>query len=186
MTTEAGHVERKFEATDSRGPKEGHGGELDRGEDHQASGLGLRHGDERASPFDSAEDLADAYMEDDAPLVDQVNSLIRWQVTKAATSGFLSGLGGLITLPIAIPANVGVVVVVQLRMIAAIAFMGGYDVKNDRVKTFAYACLAAGTAPRKSYGRQELSSARNSRSAASAGFRALCSRRSTRRWASGY
>ena len=92
--------------------------------------------------FDSAKDLADAYMEDDAPLVDQVNSLIRWQVTKAATSGFLSGLGGLITLPIAVPANVGVVVVVQLRMIAAIAVMGGYDVKNDRVKTFAYACLA--------------------------------------------
>ena len=27
-------------------------------------------------------------------------------------------------------------------MIAAIALMGGYDVKNDRVKMFAYACLA--------------------------------------------
>ena len=93
-------------------------------------------------PFDSAEDLATSYMEDDAPTVDQVNSLIRFQVTKAATTGFLSGLGGLITLPITVPANVAVVIVVQLRMIAAIAAMGGYDVRDDRVKTLAYACLA--------------------------------------------
>ena len=92
-------------------------------------------------PFDSAKDMAEDYMGDDALLVDQVNSLIRWQITKAATSGFLSGLGGLITLPIAVPANLGVVIVVQLRMIAAIAIMGGYDVSNDRVKTLAYACL---------------------------------------------
>ena len=92
-------------------------------------------------PFDSAEDLAASYMQDDAPVVDQVNSLIRFQVTKAATSGFLSGLGGLITLPITVPANVGVVIVVQLRMIAAIAIMGGHDVRDDQVKALVYACL---------------------------------------------
>ena len=93
-------------------------------------------------PFDSAEVMANDYTDDDGFLVDQVDSLIRWQVTKAATSGFVSGLGGLITLPIAVPANLGVVIVIQLRMIAANAIMGGYDVKDDRVKTFAYACLA--------------------------------------------
>ena len=93
-------------------------------------------------PFDSAEDLANDYSRGAGSLVDHVNSLIRWQKTKAATSGFLSGLGGLITLPIAIPVNFGAVLVIQVRMIAAIAIMGGYDVKDDRVKTLAYMCLA--------------------------------------------
>jgi uncharacterized protein (DUF697 family) len=74
------------------------------------------------------------------------NSLIRWQNTKAATSGFITGLGGLITLPVAIPANIASVLYVQVRMIAAIAHLGGYDVKNDKVKTLVYSCLVANSA----------------------------------------
>ena len=33
-------------------------------------------------------------------------ALIRGQLAKCSTSGFLAGLGGLITLPVAIPANI--------------------------------------------------------------------------------
>ncbi|CUI84521.1 EcsC protein family [Achromobacter xylosoxidans] len=69
-----------------------------------------------------------------------------WQNTKAATSGFVTGLGGIITLPVAIPANIASVLFVQVRMIAAIAHLGGYDVKNDKVKTLVYACLVANSA----------------------------------------
>ena len=97
-------------------------------------------------PFDSAEDLANDYLQGEEALLDQVNSLIRWQNTKAATSGFLSGLGGLITLPVAVPANLSVVLVIQVRMIAAIAIMGGFDVRDDRVKTLVYVCLAGNAA----------------------------------------
>jgi hypothetical protein len=32
----------------------------------------------------------------DGELVDKVNALIRWQNTKAGTSGFITGLGGII------------------------------------------------------------------------------------------
>ncbi len=60
---------------------------------------------------------------------------------KCGTSGFLTGLGGVITLPVAIPANVGSVLYVQMRMIAAIAQMGGYDVRSDQVQTLVYMCL---------------------------------------------
>ena len=74
------------------------------------------------------------------------NSLIRWQNTKAATTGFLTGLGGLLTLPVTIPANLGCVFYIQLRMIAAIAHMGGYNVKDDKVQTLAYVCLTGGSA----------------------------------------
>lgn len=51
-------------------------------------------------------------------------------------------MGGLITLPVAVPANITSVILVQMRMVAAIAHMGGYDLKDDQVKSFVYACLA--------------------------------------------
>ena len=90
---------------------------------------------------DSAQEMADEYSKTSGSAVDKANRLIRWQVTKAGTSGFLTGLGGVITLPIAIPVNVASVMYVQIRMIAAIAIMGGHDVRDDRVKALVYACL---------------------------------------------
>jgi hypothetical protein len=89
----------------------------------------------------SAIELAEDYLSKHDNGIDAVNSLINWQVTKCGTSGFLSGLGGLITLPVAIPANIASVIYVQTRMIAAIAYIGGYDIHDDRVKTLVYMCL---------------------------------------------
>ncbi len=67
---------------------------------------------------------------------------VNYQIAKCTTSGFLTGLGGLITLPVAIPANVSSVLYVQMRMIACLAYMGGYDTHSDQVQTLVYACLA--------------------------------------------
>lgn len=67
--------------------------------------------------------------------------LTKYQIAKCGTSGFITGLGGIITLPVAIPANVSSVLYVQLRMVAAIAYMGGFDIQSDQVQTLAYACL---------------------------------------------
>ena len=63
------------------------------------------------------------------------------QVAKCTTSGFLTSLGGLITLPVAIPVNITSVWYVQLQMIATIAVMGGYNPTHDEVKTLCYTCL---------------------------------------------
>ena len=71
-----------------------------------------------------------------------IRKLISFQKTKAATSGFLAGLGGVVTLPVAVPANVASVILIQLRMIAAIAIIRGYNLHSDQVKTFVYATLA--------------------------------------------
>lgn len=96
--------------------------------------------------LDSALELAESYLSEGGSLEDQVNSLIRWQNTKAGTSGFLTGLGGLVTMPVSIPANITSVMYVQIRMIAAIAHMGGHDLNNDKVKSLVYACLAGNAA----------------------------------------
>ncbi|CAK2223649.1 EcsC family protein [Vibrio crassostreae] len=96
--------------------------------------------------LDSAEDLASSYLAESGDLEEQVNSLIRWQNAKSATSGFINGLGGAILMPVTIPANITSVMYVQVRMIAAIAKMGGYDLRDDRVKTLVYTCLCGNAA----------------------------------------
>lgn len=87
-------------------------------------------------------DLADDYLNKYNDVETASKKFINYQLTKCTTSGFLTGLGGLITLPIAIPANISSVLYVQMRMIAALAYMGGYDLKSDQVQTLVYATLA--------------------------------------------
>lgn len=89
----------------------------------------------------SAIDLAEDYMGGADNIEDKINSLIRWQNTKAGSAGFITGLGGVITLPVALPANMASTIYVQIRMVAAIAHMAGHDVKHDKVKTLIYLCL---------------------------------------------
>lgn len=91
--------------------------------------------------LDSAQELAASYLKEEGSLREQIDSLIRWQNAKSATSGFITNLGGLITLPVAIPANFVSVIYIQVRMIAAIAKMCGYDLKDDRVRTLVYVSL---------------------------------------------
>ena len=88
------------------------------------------------------EELANNYLEKDKNIETTAKKFIKFQIAKCTTSGFVSGLGGLITLPVAIPANVGSVMYVQMRMIACLAYMGGYDTDSDQVQTLVYACLA--------------------------------------------
>lgn len=68
-------------------------------------------------------------------------ALINNQIVKCGTSGFITGLGGVLTLPVAIPANVSSVMYVQMRMVAAVAYIGGFDIESDQVQTMIYACL---------------------------------------------
>jgi len=94
----------------------------------------------------SASELAEDYMKKNGSRIEQVNALIRWQNTKAGTSGFVTGIGGLITLPVAVPVSISSVMYVQVRMIAAIAHIGGHDLHDDRVKSLVYACLTGNAA----------------------------------------
>ncbi len=95
---------------------------------------------------DGARDMARDYMRDAGSLEDKVNSLIRVQNTKAASSGFLSGLGGMVTSIALLPANVASVLYFQVQMVTAIAIMCGMDPKDDRVKALVLQCLACSSA----------------------------------------
>lgn len=87
-------------------------------------------------------ELADDYLEKNNGVETAAKSFINYQIAKCTTSGFLTGLGGIITLPVSIPTNISSVLYVQMRMIACLAYMGGYDTNSDQVQTLVYACLA--------------------------------------------
>lgn len=89
----------------------------------------------------TAEELAKEYLAKDGTRDEQIDSFILWQAAKCGTTGFLTSLGGLITFPITISADIGSALYFQLRMIAAIAYMRGYDIHDDKVKTFIFVCL---------------------------------------------
>lgn len=89
----------------------------------------------------SCEALAREYLGRHSSPEIAAKQMINNQIAKCTASGFLTGLGGLITIPVAVPANVGSVLYVQMRMIGALAVMGGYDLKDDEVQTLVYLCL---------------------------------------------
>ena len=89
----------------------------------------------------TAQELGNNYLTKYHTVDKAISALINWQITKAGTVGFLTGLGGVITLPVSIPANLASVFYVQIRMVSAIATMRGYDIRDDQVKTLIFLSL---------------------------------------------
>ncbi len=75
-----------------------------------------------------------------------IDRWIRSSCTQAGAAGFVTNIGGLMTLPIAIPANLAGTTAVQMRLIARIAAARGYDTQSEEVKTFVFACLLGNAA----------------------------------------
>lgn len=90
---------------------------------------------------ESVYDLAEKYIQTYHHSKFAVDSLIRWQTTKCATAGFFTGLGGILALPVAVPADLVTTYYIQMRMIAAVAHINGYDIKSEQVKTFVFCSL---------------------------------------------
>lgn len=108
----------------------------------------LEHGLSGLGPLSSAEALAGDYLgeatyhDDDA----RVAALIKWETGKNFTTGFLTGLGGFITLPVAVPAALAASWLVQARMAGAIARIYGHDLESPRVRTKVLLSLAGDVA----------------------------------------
>lgn len=91
---------------------------------------------------DSAKDLAVAYLTKYETPLKAANALVRWQNTKAAVDGAITSFGGFATMLVTLPVNVSSVLFIQIRMIAAIAYIGGIrDFKDDQLQTVVKCCL---------------------------------------------
>lgn len=96
--------------------------------------------------LDSADELAEEYLRQSGTPDEQIDSLINWQCVKCGTSGFLTNVGGFLSFTAGLATNLSSVIYLQLRMVAAIARMRGYDIHDERVKAMAVVCLCGNSA----------------------------------------
>lgn len=93
--------------------------------------------------FDSAEKVARKAQRGRAKRDPElaIRRIIRDHRRGITAGGFLTGLGGAITLPVLLPTNVFEFYVQATRMVAAIASVRGYDLRDDEVRTRVLAAL---------------------------------------------
>lgn len=79
-------------------------------------------------PFESASEVAGKALEDANGNVDQaISKVITSHTAIGAAGGFVTGVGGFVTMPIALPLNVFEFFTLATRMTAAVAHLRGYD-----------------------------------------------------------
>ena len=86
-------------------------------------------------PLKSAREIADAARRDTRSTDAAVAKIARTTVARGAIGGFVTSVGGFVTMPVALPVNVVEFYVQATRMVGAIASLRGYDVDDPRVRT---------------------------------------------------
>ncbi len=105
---------------------------------HESLRLAIRG----AGPLPPAARAAEKQLEEQQGDLDKgIREVIENHVAYAAVEGFLTNLGGLVTAPITIPANVAGLAMIQGRMVAGIAHLRGYDIEDPRVQNAVLSCL---------------------------------------------
>ncbi|MEN9798074.1 MAG: hypothetical protein RL653_1770 [Pseudomonadota bacterium] len=90
---------------------------------------------------ESVDELIDAYQLKGNSRRDCAESLVRWQAARCAGTGFVLAFGGVTTLPLTLTADLATSYFVQLRMVAAIAGLGGKDPQLPDVRNACLQCL---------------------------------------------
>lgn len=85
--------------------------------------------------FLGAREIAVRRLADKGDREGAVDSLISHHVALASAQGFVTSVGGLVTLPVGLPANIAGLAVLHARMVASIAHLRGYDLDDPRVRS---------------------------------------------------
>jgi uncharacterized protein (DUF697 family) len=78
--------------------------------------------------------------EQDGVVEDAIGELIENHASLAAAQGFVTNLGGLMTMAATVPLNITGLALVQVRLVAGIAHLRGYDLNDDRVRNAILVC----------------------------------------------
>jgi hypothetical protein len=70
-----------------------------------------------------------------------IGDVVDSHVSLAGAQGFLTNIGGLVTMTVAIPANVSGLAILQAHMVGGIAHLRGYDLADPRVRNAVLACM---------------------------------------------
>ena len=86
-------------------------------------------------PIDSARTVADEALREAGSPEAAVSRVARRALVGGGVGGFLTGLGGFVTMPVALPVNVAEFYLQATRMVGAIATLRGYDLSDERIRT---------------------------------------------------
>jgi len=113
----------------------------------------LRLGIEGFGPFNSARESAQEALKGRTS-EQAIKVLIRNHCLIAGSQGFVTNIGGFITMPVTLPANIGAAYLIQTHLAAAIAHVHGHDLDGEEVRTAILLCLLgnAGTEVVKQFG----------------------------------
>lgn len=97
--------------------------------------------------FDSAREVARAAREDYPADVERaIDRVIAQHRKLAASSGFVTSLGGFVTMAVALPVNLVGFYLLNTRMVAAVADLRGYDLDDQGTRTAILLTLVGGDA----------------------------------------
>lgn len=70
-----------------------------------------------------------------------ISQVIEQHVRLAGAQGFATNIGGLTLAAVTVPANIAGLAMIQCRMVAAIAHLRGYDIKDPRMRNAILGCV---------------------------------------------
>ncbi|QCW49251.1 hypothetical protein FE634_00360 [Nocardioides dongxiaopingii] len=94
----------------------------------------LRRAVEGVGPLASAAEVAAKQLAEHGDVEKAVDAVVDTHVRLAGASGFVTNLGGLVTMTVTVPANLTGIALIQCRMVAAVAHLRGYDLDDPRVR----------------------------------------------------
>ena len=92
-------------------------------------------------PFEGAAAAAEKELAEHGDADSAIRALVDKHVRYAGTQGFLTNLGGLVTMTVTVPANIMGLALIQCRMVAAVVHLRGYDLEDRRVHNAILAAL---------------------------------------------
>ena len=93
-------------------------------------------------PLPGAAAAADKQLQEQGGDVERaIHEVIENHVRYAGAQGFLTNLGGLVTMTVTVPANITGLALIQCRLVAGIAHLRGYDLDDRRTRNAVLACL---------------------------------------------
>lgn len=95
----------------------------------------LSVGLEGKGPFKSAREIADEHLTRPGDAEKAIQRLIATHARVVGASGFATGLGGFVTLPVTVPTDVGVFYVQASRCAGSVAHLRGYELESDEVRS---------------------------------------------------
>jgi hypothetical protein len=91
---------------------------------------------EGRGPLSSAQEVAkEALNKADGDAEKAIGAVARATTVKGSIGGFVTGIGGFVTMPVSLPVNVAEFYLQAVRMVGSIATLRGYDIAEPRMRT---------------------------------------------------